>query len=56
MFVVALTLVVLVSTSVLLYQYWAGSLLVDDAQAAPDMQVTPDVLVPSNALHIDHAA
>ena len=55
MFVVALTLVVLISSAVLLYQYWAGSLLVDDGGAAPDMPAAVDVMVPSNAL-IDHAA
>jgi len=55
MFAVALTLVVLVSTAVLLYQYWSGSLLVDDGAAADSTQASPD-LIPAQSLHIDHAA
>ncbi|MEX2226033.1 MAG: hypothetical protein WEB52_06265 [Dehalococcoidia bacterium] len=55
MFAIALTLVVLVSTVVLLYQYWSGALLVDDGAAA-DTAAAPDIMVPQPSLHIDHAA
>jgi hypothetical protein len=56
MFAVALTLVILISTAVLLYQYWAGSLLVDDGDSTNDMPVRPDVIAPATTLHIDNAA
>jgi len=55
MFAVALTLVVIVSTAVLLYQYWSGSLLVDDGAPGESAATSPD-LIPAQSLHIDHAA
>jgi hypothetical protein len=56
MFAVALTLVVLVSTVVLLYQYWSGSLLVDDGAGADGQPAAPETLPSAASLHIDHAA
>ena len=58
MLAVALTLVVLVSAALLLYQYWAGTLLGDDAEAAASdaAGITPDTLPVRHHLHIDNAA
>lgn len=58
MFAVAITLVVLISAAVLLYQYWAGSLMADDADAGETAAgLTPDTL-PTRKHHrpIDNAA
>lgn len=55
MFAVALVLVVVVSTSVLLYQYWSGSLLVDDGSAGDAAPSAPESL-PATSRFIDHAA
>jgi hypothetical protein len=60
MFSVALTLVVIISAAVLLWQYRTGALLIDDATARGDASgatpATPDHIAPAAALHIDHAA
>jgi hypothetical protein len=60
MFAAVMTLVILVSAGVLLYQYWSGSLLIDDAQAsggdaAGDAGATPEAMAPTT-VRIDHAA
>jgi len=57
MLAVALTLVVLISAALLLYQYWAGSLLGDEgADAADGAGITPDTLPVRHRFHIDNAA
>ncbi|MEX2245418.1 MAG: hypothetical protein WEC75_01910 [Dehalococcoidia bacterium] len=45
MFAVALTIVVFISTAMLLYQFWTGSLAEDDATAS----ATPGTLDPAQA-------
>lgn len=57
MFAVALTLVVLISATVLLWQYRTGALLIDDADARGGATpATPEPIGPAATLHIDHAA
>jgi hypothetical protein len=57
MFAVALTLVVLISAAVLLWQYRTGALLIDDVDARGDaMPATPEPIGHAATLHIDHAA
>lgn len=56
MFAVALAAVVLVSSVVLLYQYWSGALLLDDRDAGFDAHAAPDVLPTAPAFHVDTAA
>ena len=65
MFAVAITLVVLISAAVLLYQFWAGSLLLDDSEAVRDgardgapeaAGMMPGTLPSRRHLHIDNAA
>jgi hypothetical protein len=56
MFAVAMTLVVLVSAAVLLWQYRSGALLIDDGDASDVLQAPPEKIAPVSTLHIDHAA
>jgi hypothetical protein len=54
--VIALSLVVLVSTAFLLYQFWTGSLARDGAEASPDERAGADTVTPLWPTRIDHAA
>jgi len=58
MFAVAMTLVILVSTAVLLYQYWSGSLLAEEAPspAQGGEASATEAIVPSATMRVDHAA
>jgi hypothetical protein len=50
MFAISLTLVVLFSTAVLLYQYWRGSLAANDGEASmTQIRPMPHEHVPSSA-------
>jgi hypothetical protein len=61
MFAVALTLVVIVSAAVLLWQYRTGALLIDDSSPRGDARgdakaAAPEPIGPAATLHVDHAA
>ena len=64
MFAVALSLVLLISTAVLLYQFWTGALVEPEAGATtplprPRSDVAaahPERPQPVRTFHVDHAA
>lgn len=57
-FAIAMTLVILVSTSVLLYQFWAGSMLHEQTADAAEEPRTfaPPERAGASPLRADHAA
>lgn len=60
MFAIALSLVLLISTAILLYQFWAGTLLGDDAGEAATLDGIADdaraTLAPPATFRADTAA
>lgn len=56
-FAIAMTLVVLISTAFLLYQFWTGVLAPDDAETASSLRAEAAETAPrSRPVHLDTAA